>query len=76
MDGFEDAYRGHYPSVEAYTEQLVDDLGIQRDLDEVVPEPLQPYVRVDLAALARDMQIGGDLHALPAEDGGVWIFDQ
>ena len=74
LDHFEDAYQGHYDSVEAYVEQFVEDVGIQRELDQLVPESLRPYVRVDLAALAHDMQIGGDIHVLPAYDGGVWIF--
>lgn len=75
LDTFEDAYLGHYDSVEAYAEQLIDDLGYDRLLDEAIPEHLRSYVRIDTDALARDMQMGGDIHAITAEDGGVWLFD-
>ncbi|MFH5227298.1 antirestriction protein ArdA [Antrihabitans spumae] len=75
LDQFDDAYLGHYESMEAYAEQLIDDLGYQRLLDESVPESLRPYARIDTEALARDMHLEGDLHFIPADDGGVWLFD-
>lgn len=75
LDGFQDAYLGHFDSVEAYVEQLVDDCGYDELLDRAVPESLRPYVQIDIAALARDMALGGDLHTVAAEPGGVWIFD-
>lgn len=74
LDGFTDSYLGHYDSVQAYVEQLVDDLGYDRLLDEALPEHLRAYVRIDVELLARDMQLGGDIHVLPADDGGVWII--
>jgi antirestriction protein len=75
LDAFTDAYLGHYPSVEAYAEQLVDDLGYEDLLAHAVPDSLRLYVRIDTAAMARDMQFGGDIHALAADDGSVWLFD-
>lgn len=75
MAGFEDAYLGHYDSVEAYAEQLVDDLGYQQAVDQALPESMRPYARIDTAALAHDLQISGDIYVLPADDGGVWLFD-
>lgn len=75
LNQFEDAYLGHYDSVEAYAEQLIDDLGYEQLLDEAIPDHLRSYVRIDTDALARDMQLGGDIHAITAEDGGVWLFD-
>lgn len=75
LDHFEDAYLGHYDSVEAYVEQLVDDLGIDAELDRVITGPMRSYVKFDTAALASDMQVGGDIHAVRADDDGVWIFD-
>lgn len=76
MAGFTVSYQGHYASVEAYVEQLVDDLGYQRLIDEAAPESLRQHVRIDVAALAHDMELGGELHVLPADDGGVWIFTE
>lgn len=75
FDRFEAAYLGHYDSEQAYAEQLIDDLGYQRLLDESVPVSLRPYARIDTDALARDMQLDGDLYFYPADDGGIWIFD-
>lgn len=75
LDQFTDAYLGHYDSLQAYAEQLIDDLGYQQLLDESVPESLQPYARIDTEALARDMHLEGDLTVMPAEDGGIWLFD-
>ncbi|MDV6291489.1 antirestriction protein ArdA [Rhodococcus aetherivorans] len=75
LDRFEEAYLGHYDSEQAYAEQLIDDLGYQQLLDHSVPASLRPYARIDTEALARDMQLDGDLHFYPADDGGVWIFD-
>lgn len=75
LDGFTDAYLGHHESVRVYVEQLIDDLDYDRLLDQAVPGHLRPYVRIDIDQLAHDMEIGGDLHVLSADDGGVWLFD-
>ena len=75
LAGFADDYLGHYESFKAYLEQRVNDLCYDRILDEVVPPSIRPYVKIDLAATANDLLQKGDLHALPAPDGGVWIFN-
>ena len=69
---FDVAYLGHYDSVRAYVEQLVNDLGYDRILDEHLPAIVRPYVKIDISATAGDLL--RDLHALPASGGGVWIF--
>jgi antirestriction protein len=71
---FDTAYLGQYDSLHAYIEQLVNDLGYHRILDEDLPAGIRPYVKIDIAATADDLMRGGDLHALPASDSGVWIF--
>ncbi|MDQ1742941.1 MAG: hypothetical protein QOE23_1280, partial [Pseudonocardiales bacterium] len=71
---FNQDYLGHYDNLHAYIEQTINDLGYDRILDEVVPPKLRPYVKIDIAATARDLQFGGDLHVLTATEGGVWIF--
>jgi antirestriction protein len=75
LDQFEEAYLGHYPSAETWVEQLMDDLGHTRDVDDAVPESLRPYVRIDIEGLARDMQLGGDVYTAAADDGGIYLFD-
>lgn len=74
LDGFADDYLGHYDSLPAYAEQYVDDAGYERLLDEQLPEGLRRYVRIDIEGLTRDLQLSGELHVLPADDGGVWLF--
>jgi antirestriction protein len=68
-------YLGHYDNLESYIEQRINELGYSRAFDEVVPEALRPWVKIDLAATARNLHHGGDLHAVPADEGGIWIFD-
>ena len=75
LAGFDAAFLGHYDSVHAYLEQRVNDLGYDRVLDEAVPPAIRPYVKIDISGTADDLLSKGDLHALPAPDGGVWIFN-
>jgi antirestriction protein len=70
LEEFEDHYQGHWQSMEDYAEAMVDDLGVDTELDRLVTG-LRPYVRVDIEALARDLAI----EQICCEgDGGVYIF--
>lgn len=71
---FDDVYLGHWNSVEAYAEELLDDLGIEELLEREVPEHLQAYVTVDVDGFARDLEYSGDITASDG-DHGVYIFD-
>lgn len=71
LDRFAEHYLGHWDSTADYAADMLTDLGI--DLDEIGPEILQPYVRVDLDAYARDLEY--DLVVVEDDDqGGVHIF--
>lgn len=72
-DDFSEAYLGHYNSVQDYADRLADELGYAEQLDKV-PESLQPYIRFDCEALARDMELSGDIYTVRDPAGGVWIF--
>ncbi|WP_255785635.1 antirestriction protein ArdA [Mycobacteroides abscessus] len=74
LDDFSDAYLGHHKSTQAFAEQMADDLGYTDELAKL-PESLRPYVHFDSAALARDMELAGDIHVASNPFGGVWIFD-
>lgn len=74
LAGFEDDYLGHYDDLHTYVEELINDLGYDRILDEALPASIRPYVKIDITATARDLELGGDLHVVRANDGGVWIF--
>jgi antirestriction protein len=75
LGGFEAAFLGHYESVEAYAGQLMEDLGYNQVLDDNLPEDVRRYVDINLAGLAQDMWLGGDIHVVHADGGGVWLFD-
>jgi antirestriction protein len=72
-EGFEDCYLGHWRSLEAYAENLVSDLGYEELLERVIPDTLRPYVRFDVGAFARDLELGGEIIASEGE-GGVYVF--
>ena len=72
LDAFEDRYRGHYETVEAYADQLLDDLGASLAL-EAVPDWLQPYLQLHPERFARDLELGGDIQ-VSRDDTGVHIW--
>jgi len=76
LERFEDCYLGQWESTAAYAEDLVADLGLDEALEKVVPDGLQPYVRVDTEGLGRDMELSGDLTAVDDGQGGVFLFSQ
>jgi antirestriction protein len=72
LESFTEHYLGHWPSMEAYADQLVDDFGVQQELDRLTV-PFREYIRVDTEALARDLEI----EYLTADaDDGVYIWGQ
>jgi antirestriction protein len=75
LPDFEEAYLGEYDSLEAYTEQLIDELGYDDLLDQVVPRSLRPYVEFNVAGLAQDMWLNGEVQVYHRSGGGVWIFN-
>lgn len=74
LNDFDAAYLGHYDDLHSYIEQLINDLGYERIIDRALPASIRPYVKIDITATANDLLLGGDLHTLPAAEGGVWIF--
>ena len=75
LDRFEDCYQGYWESLTDYAEHLLEDLGLDEIIERAVPENLQPYVRIDAEALARDMSYNGELYAVEDDEaGGVFLF--
>lgn len=73
LDRFQYAYLGEWDSVDAYAEQLLDDVGVTDELDKI-SESIRPYVSIDIAGFARDLVLGGDITAV--DDGEhTYIFD-
>jgi antirestriction protein len=75
LPDFEEAYLGEYDSLEAYAEQLIDELGYDDLLDRVVPPSLRPYVNINIAGYAQDMWLNGEVQVYHRSGGGVWIFN-
>jgi antirestriction protein len=71
---FEDCYLGQWKSAEAYVQDYVESAGIESTLDFVLPESLRPYVKVDVEAMAREMELEGALLEVPASNGDVFLF--
>jgi len=71
---FDRAFLGHYDDLHSYLEQLVNDLGYEHIIKQAIPAPLVLWVKLDIPATAADLLDGGDLQAVPADGGGVWIF--
>ena len=73
LERFEDAYLGQSESIEGYAEELLDDMGVFRQLEGVLSEHLQPYVTFDVAGFARDLELSGDVVTSEAPEG-VYVF--
>jgi antirestriction protein len=74
LENFEDAYSGDWLSAEAYADDLIDSLGLQRVIEEHIPDGMQPYVTIDARAFVRDLELSGMITIVTHADG-VWIFD-
>lgn len=64
----EDQYVGCYDSLEDFTASLTEETGGL----EQVPEHIRGYI--DYAAMARDMELSGDIFTLEPEYGQVQVF--
>lgn len=72
---FEDAFLGHWDSLEDFAANMLDDCGLQDVIDQHVPEGMRHYVQIDVEGFARDLEMGGDIVVADAPDGGIWIYD-
>lgn len=71
---FEAAYLGEYPTLTAYAEQIIDDMGWQQEVDALLPQSLKPYARIDAQAMGEDLRLGGEIFVLES-DSGVYVFN-
>lgn len=75
LGGFEDAFCGSYDSREAWAEEMLESMDVEQAIETVLPDWLQRYVRIDRAALAHDMELGGEVWIEDNPEGGIWVFD-
>ncbi|MCU1387848.1 MAG: antirestriction protein ArdA [Ilumatobacteraceae bacterium] len=73
LDQFEERFQGEWESVEAYADDMLDQLDAQRVINEA-PAWLQPYLTLDVHSFARDLELGGDIMTADAPNGKVWVF--
>jgi len=73
MDQFQERFQGEWESPEAYAENMLDELDAQRYLNDA-PGWLQPYLKIDEAGFARDLELGGDIITAETPEGGVWVW--
>jgi antirestriction protein len=74
LDRFKEAYVGNWESPEAHATDLLEGLGFD-DAEELFPEWIRPYVKIDVESFARDLELNGDVISVKAPDGSVWVFD-
>ena len=71
---FEDVYEGHYDSLAEYGEHIIETFDFDSAIEEL-PELIVPYVRIDAEALARDLELGGNILTSQG-DGGIYVFEE
>lgn len=70
---FEDRYQGEWESAEAFAEDMLEQGGAQQIVEQA-PVWLQPYLSLNAAGFAHDLQLGGDIITVDRPDGGVWVW--
>lgn len=68
VEGFQDAYRGHYDSLADYAEEFCDNCMF----DRFAPDVLKQYF--DFERFGNDMERGGDIWTADADGGGVHVY--
>jgi len=68
---FLEAYQGCWQSLDAYAEEVVDELGFEEQLDRCVPDGLRSYVKIDVARFRDELAM--ELRVISDEDG-VHVF--
>jgi hypothetical protein len=75
QEHFRGAYRGTWPSLEAYGRQLISDLAVDREYLDELPDWLTPYLQVDYARLAVD-DLERDRSIIQGSNGQLHVFDR
>jgi antirestriction protein len=74
LERFEEAHWGTWPTLERYAEDLLENLGIEQQLDQMLDRHQRRYVQVDYMGLARDLELSGDIRTVRRPDGHVDVF--
>ena len=71
---FDRVYVGHYASIDAYADHLIDAYQLDAKLDAAIEPPFRAHVDIDVSEFARALRASGAVFALPAVPVGVWVF--
>jgi antirestriction protein len=71
---FEDSYLGDWDDLEEYADEMLCGFDLEEE-KKLLPESIRPYLMLNTAAFARDLELGGDVITVKAPDGTVWVFD-
>lgn len=74
LDGFADAYMGHWESPKAFAEEMLDDLGYLDEFNKALPEHLAPYITFDYEGFAQDLVFNGAIVTVEDTDGSIFVF--
>jgi antirestriction protein len=72
-ESFEEQYRGEWPDLATYSDELLRDHGAEQVLEQI-PAWLQHYIQLNVDAFVRDLQLGGDIYVTDSETG-IFVFD-
>lgn len=75
LEAFARSYAGCWESVEDYVSTLVNASEMDARAQRVIPERYAAYMTFDLAAYARDLQRGGDIHVVD-DINGIFVFER
>lgn len=67
---FSDSYLGHWDSMTAYAEELIDDFDIYRQL-EALSLPFDQYIHIDIESLTRDLKHD---YTIAEDDTGIHLW--
>ncbi|MGV9834256.1 antirestriction protein ArdA [Nocardia niigatensis] len=73
---FEHTFKGHHENLAAYAKQLFEPLHIEGMLHRVSPPSIEDFIEVNYGAIGVEMLSRGDIVALPADTGGIWVFGE
>lgn len=71
---FEQAYLGHYSSIDGYVIQLVEDYELDAKLDRAITEPFRRHVDIDITTFGQALVASTIIYTLLAVPVGVWVF--
>ena len=71
---FEEQFRGEYASAADYGLAFLEDMGVDLDKLEGMPQGLRPYLHFDASGWVRDLELEGFISVVESK-AGVYVFE-